>query len=89
MSGTQDYGVPLYLSGSGVVKNSQGSVKRFLPCTSSSGTIALYDNATTNSGTNFLPTFPVTAGTPVEIGAAFTNGCYAVLANCTGTFVYR
>jgi len=78
------FGAPKYLSASGVVNNKPGALIGFLCITSSSGTISLFDNATTNSGTNFLPTMSVTAGTYYPIPAAYTNGLYAILGGtCT------
>jgi hypothetical protein len=82
-----NFGVAVYLGSSGVVKNAPGVLFGFLCSASSSGTIDLYDSTDT-SGTHYVQGFPVTAGNFSVIPVAFAKGCYAVLANCSGTFFW-
>lgn len=82
-----NFGDTTVLSSSGVVYGAPCAVIGFLP--SASGTISLFDNATTNSGTNRFHTTAVTAGQFVVIAAQFTLGCYCVIAGgAAGTFTF-
>lgn len=81
-----NYGWPFVAAaGNNQVKNAQGGVIAFLPVSSSSGTIDLYDGTST-ADSHILAAFPVTAGQPVIIALAFSKGLFAVLTNCAGTF---
>lgn len=80
-----DFGTPVRLDTSGVVLGRQGLLIGFL-CVNS-GTLTLYDHASSASGTPFLNAFPVTAGQFVPIAVSLQNGCYATLITATGTFV--
>lgn len=82
-----NYGWPFVAAANytGIVKNAQGGVIQFLPTVS--GTMTLYD-AQVGTGTAFLTAFPVTAGQPVVLAAAFANGLFATLAGgAAGTFI--
>jgi hypothetical protein len=71
----------------GVVMAFPGKLTRFL-C-EVSGTLTIYDNATTSTGTVVLNAFPVTAGQSVDLSnVRLTNGAYAVMTTCIGAFFY-
>jgi hypothetical protein len=71
------------------IKKTSGLAGRFV-C-STTGTLALYDNATGDTtGPQILNATTVTAGQVLEIGALFTRGLTAVLAGGgIGTMMYN
>ena len=71
------FGAPLVASASGVLKPIGGSILGFLCTSSSSGTLALYDNPTAGSGNNILPTMNLVAGTFYPFPAKYGSGLYA------------
>lgn len=81
-------GQAVVLSASGVVSAKPGTLIGYLPATSTSGTITLYDNASAASGVKIVDTVPVAAGVFVPIPVGVSNGVYATLANTTGTFIF-
>lgn len=82
------FGQAVYLASTGVVSAKPGLLIGYLPATSTSGSIALHDNASAASGDNFIHTTPVTAGVFVPIPVGVSNGVYATLTNTTGTFIF-
>ena len=70
---------PVRRTSTGGVMAFPGKLTRILVESSSSGTITIYDNATTNTGTVILNAFPVTAGQSVDMSnVRLTAGCYVV-----------
>ena len=79
MAGTIDCSLPgLHMTGSGLVKGGNGTLRRVLVAASSSGTLTVYDN-TAASGTVLVNAFPLTAGQSIQFDLAFQVGCYISL----------
>ena len=56
---------------------------------STSGTVTLYDSATTTTSTKVIDTFTLTAGTFYQIPVAFASGIYAVVGGTlSATIIY-
>lgn len=86
--GALNVGQPKNLTASGNVKNSDGALLGFYVNSTSSGTLALYDSATTTT------TIPITGTITPAVGwhglpASFANGLYAVIGSTLNvTLVY-
>lgn len=63
------------------VKSSAGNLLGMLCATTSSGTVILYDSATTTTSKPITGTITLAAGTYYPIPAGFSDGLYAVIAN--------
>ena len=83
-----NFGAPTPISATGAVKNIGGALLGFLCTSSSSGTLALYDNPTAASGNNIIPTMNLVAGTYYPFPAKFGSGLWAVIGGTAGvTFI--
>jgi hypothetical protein len=79
MIGAGNMGSQRIVSASGNVKVGQGAVLGYLVGASSGGTLALYDDAATGTGTPLLAAMPLTAGQYVPVGLGFAQGLNAVV----------
>lgn len=73
-----DVGVPKNLTATANIKSGQGQLRGFYVCSTSSGTIQLYDDPATGTTT------PISGAITPAIGfhpfpAAFSNGLYVVI----------
>jgi hypothetical protein len=73
----QQFGKPFVASASGSILTTGGNILGFICASSSSGTLALYDNASAGSGNNILTTMNLVAGTYYPFPAKFGAGLYA------------
>ena len=69
------------LTATGNVASGEGALLGLFCSTTSSGTIILYDSATTTTTIPITAIITLTAGTWYNIPVTFTAGLYAVIAN--------
>lgn len=81
----KEVGNPKPMSASGALAGAGANVIGFLCATSSSGTLEIKKDSA--SGTTLVLATPVTAGSFTPLAACFQDATYAVLTNCTGTFL--
>jgi hypothetical protein len=79
MSNFSQTGKPINKTASGAVANSMGNLLGVFCSSSSSGTLALHDNASAASGDVVVAQFSLVAGTFYPIPASFANGLYATV----------
>ena len=65
----------IHVTSSQLIKAGNGTLRRVIVNSSSSGTLTVYDN-TAASGLVLLNAFPLTAGATPQFDLAFQNGCY-------------
>jgi hypothetical protein len=75
------------ISASANVKSSQGAMLGIFCSSSTSGTITLYDDASTGTSTAIAAVFNVTAGTYYTLPVAFANGLYVVVGGTAAVTV--
>lgn len=77
---TQQAGSYKRITATGNIKPIGGILLGLLVASTSSGTITLYDSATTTTGTPITGTLTPAAGTFIPIPLQFINGLYAVVS---------
>jgi len=75
-----EQGAPVNISATGNVKNMQGALIGFYVNSTSTGTLILYDSATTTTTTAISGTITPAIGFH-RFPAGFASGLYAVIAN--------
>ena len=75
------------ISATANVKSSQGAMLGIFCSSSTSGTITLYDDASTGTTVPIAAVFNVTAGTYYSLPVAFGNGLYVVIGGTAAVTV--
>lgn len=80
----------LAMSGSALLKNGAGTLRKIICTTSSTAILTIYDN-TAASGTKIIDSLTLVAGTVYEIGALAIAGIYVHLDSGSGkwTAIYN
>jgi hypothetical protein len=82
MKSASNIGMAKVVSASGNIQTGPGAILGLVVSASTSGTIALYDDAATGTSAPLLATMSLTAGQYIPLGFGFGNGLNVVL---TGT----
>jgi hypothetical protein len=87
--GNLQIGQAAQITGSQNVKSGQGAILGVIVSGSTSGTLALYDSATTTTTSKLVDTIALTGGGVLPISLGFSAGLYAVIGGTASiTIVY-
>lgn len=78
MIGASNVGSPRIVSANGNVKVGSGAILAIIVSASAAGTIALYDDSATGTGTPLMAVMSLTAGQVLPINLAFGAGLNVV-----------